>query len=220
MVIEPTYSRRFPAKVMFNNYHPLSAPVEVVQSILGPAARQGEGTGLAGIGGIVEGNITPLVGLANILSGKDPYGNPALGPNSYKLGNKIITLDNNGNEIQQQPDILGAGIGYLGRYFTPAATMYNATIGPLAGALTKRNFYSPTNRSIFGQIGDTSAIPYLFEGRQDRPTGDNLEDWTASQFGFRTRDVYFPYREQVSPYDIRQLNRRLFMQQQRLNRGN
>lgn len=220
MVIEPTYSRRFPAKVMFNNYHPLSAPTEIVQSILGPAARQGEGTGLAGIGGIVEGNITPLVGLANILSGKDPYGNPALGPNSYKIGNKIITLDNNGNEIQQQPDILGAGIGYLGRYFTPSATMYNATIGPLYGALTGRNFYSPTNRSIFGQIGDTPTIPYLVEGRQDRPTGDELKDWTASQLGMRTRDVYFPYRNQVSPYDMRQLNRRLFMQQQRLNRGN
>lgn len=217
MVVTPTYSRRYPATVLYNNYQPFSAPLEIVQSILGPAARQGEGTGLAGIGSIFEGNITPLVGLANILSGKDMYGNPVVGPNSYKLGNQVITLDNNGNRLQQ-PDILGAAVGYIGRYFSPAATLYNSTIGPLLGGASGRGFMQPTNRSIFGQVGGFGSIPYLMEGRPDRLRYKNPEEAIREQLGIRQRDVYFPMRNQISPYDIRQINRRRFMTEQRLMR--
>lgn len=220
MITTPTYSRRFPAEAIFNNYHPLNAPVEIVQRIFGPSPRQGEGTGLAGIGGIVAGNITPITGILNALEGKDPYGNPVVGPNSYKLGNQVITLDDNGNRLEQ-PDIIGGITGYIGRYLLPSATLWNSTLGPIAGATTKRNFYRPTSRSIFGQIGDTFGIPYLYEGNPNKPIANSPSDVLINQLGFRTRDVYYPLQNKISPYDMRQLNRRRYMDEQRLiMRGN
>ncbi len=222
MVVTPTYSRRAPATVLYNNYHPLSAPAEIVQSLFGPSPRQGEGTGLAGIGGIVAGNITPITGIINALEGKDPYGNPVVGPNSYKLGNQVITLDENGNKLEQ-PDIIGGVTGYIGRYLLPSATLWNSTLGPVAGTLNNRNFYRPTSRSIFGQIGNTPSIPYLYEGNPNKPMANNPLDVWINQTGFRTRDVWYPLQNRISPYDMRQLNRRRYMDEQRLlmkQRGN
>lgn len=217
MVITPTHSRRFPATVLYNNYMPFSAPLEYIQSILGPSARQGEGTGIAGIGSILEGNITPIQGLINIASGKDPYGNPVVGPNSYKLGNQIVTLDNNGNRLQQ-PDILGAAVGYIRSYLMPSATLFNSTIGPMLGGASGRGFMTPTNRSIYGQIGGFGSIPYIMEGRPDKLRYKNPEEAIREQLGFRQRDVWFPYNNRITPYDIRQINRRRYMQQQRMMR--
>lgn len=217
MVITPTYSRRYPAVALYNNYQPFSAPLEIVQTIFGPPVRQGEGTGLAGIGSIFEGNITPVQGLLNALSGKDMYGNPVVGPNSYKIGNQIITLDNNGNRIEQ-PNILGALAGFGSRYFMPSATLFNSTIGPLVGGLSGRGFATPTNRSVFGQIGGLPSVEALgvglFEGNPEKLRYREPEEAIREQLGFRQRNIYFPMTNRVSPYDMRQINRRRFMQEQ------
>jgi hypothetical protein len=202
LVINPTYTKREPALKVFNDYNPLIAPFETLQSVIGPEVRPGEGTGLAGAMNLIGGNLNPVAGLFNVMKGLDQYGNPVVGPNTYTVGNKVITLDNNGNRLEQpSPDILGAMTGYIGRNFLPLATFYNQTIGPSIGHLSGKGFYQPTNRAILGSIGDTN-IPYLMEGNTKKAPIKTLRDLTRQQLGFKTRDVYYPYTPRLNTYDL------------------
>lgn len=202
LVINPTYTKREPALKVFNDYNPLIAPFETLQSVIGPEARPGEGTGLAGAMNLIGGNLNPVAGLFNVMKGLDQYGNPVVGPNTYTVGNKVITLDNNGNRLEQpSPDILGAMTGYIGRNFLPLATFYNQTIGPSIGHLSGKGFYQPTNRAILGSIGDTN-IPYLMEGNTKKAPIKTLRDFTGQQLGFKTRDVYYPFTPRLNTYDL------------------
>lgn len=202
LVINPTYTKREPALKVFNDYNPLIAPFETLQSVIGPEVRPGEGTGLAGAMNLIGGNLNPVAGLFNVMKGLDQYGNPVVGPNTYTVGNKVITLDNNGNRLEQpSPDILGAMTGYIGRNFLPLATFYNQTIGPSIGHLSGKGFYQPTNRAILGSIGDTN-IPYLMEGNTKKAPIKTLRDLTGQQLGFKTRDVYYPYTPRLNTYDL------------------
>lgn len=202
LVINPTYTKREPALKVFNDYNPLIAPFETLQSVIGPEVRPGEGTGLAGAMNLIGGNLNPVAGLFNVMKGLDQYGNPVVGPNTYTVGNKVITLDNNGNRLEQpSPDILGAMTGYIGRNFLPLATFYNQTIGPSIGHLSGKGFYQPTNRAILGSIGDTN-IPYLMEGNTKKTPIKTLRDLTRQQLGFKTRDVYYPYTPRLNTYDL------------------
>lgn len=202
LVINPTYTKREPALKVFNDYNPLIAPFETLQSVIGPEVRPGEGTGLAGAMNLIGGNLNPVAGLFNVMKGLDQYGNPVVGPNTYTVGNKVITLDNNGNRLEQpSPDILGAMTGYIGRNFLPIATFYNQTIGPSIGHLSGKGFYQPTNRAILGSIGDTN-IPYLMEGNTKKAPIKTLRDLTRQQLGFKTRDVYYPYTPRLNTYDL------------------
>lgn len=202
LVINPTYTKREPALKVFNDYNPLIAPFETLQSVIGPEVRPGEGTGLAGAMNLIGGNLNPVAGLFNVMKGLDQYGNPVVGPNTYTVGNKVITLDNNGNRLEQpSPDILGAMTGYIGRNFLPLATFYNQTIGPSIGHLSGKGFYQPTNRAILGSIGDTN-IPYLMEGNTKKAPIKTLRDLTGQQLGFKTRDVYYPFTPRLNTYDL------------------
>ena len=202
LVINPTYTKREPALKVFNDYNPLIAPFETLQSIIGPEVRQGDGTGLAGAMNLIGGNLNPIGGIFNIMKGLDQYGNPVVGPNTYTVGNKVITLDNNGNRLEQpSPDILGAMTGYIGRNFLPLATFYNQTVGPSIGQLSGKGFYQPTNRAILGSIGDTN-IPYLIEGNTKKAPIKTLRDFTRQQLGFKTRDVYYPFTPRLNTYDL------------------
>lgn len=202
LVINPTYTKREPALKVFNDYNPLIAPFETLQSVIGPEVRPGEGTGLAGAMNLIGGNLNPVAGLFNVMKGLDQYGNPVVGPNTYTVGNKVITLDNNGNRLEQpSPDILGAMTGYIGRNFLPLATFYNQTIGPSIGHLSGKGFYQPTNRAILGSIGDTN-IPYLMEGNTKKAPIKTLRDFTRQQLGFKTRDVYYPFTPRLNTYDL------------------
>lgn len=202
LVINPTYTKREPALKVFNDYNPLIAPFETLQSVIGPEVRPGEGTGLAGAMNLIGGNLNPVAGLFNVMKGLDQYGNPVVGPNTYAVGNKVITLDNNGNRLEQpSPDILGAMTGYIGRNFLPLATFYNQTIGPSIGHLSGKGFYQPTNRAILGSIGDTN-IPYLIEGNTKKAPIKTLRDFTRQQLGFKTRDVYYPFTPRLNTYDL------------------
>lgn len=202
LVINPTYTKREPALKVFNDYNPLIAPFETLQSVIGPEVRPDEGTGLAGAMNLIGGNLNPVAGLFNVMKGLDQYGNPVVGPNTYTVGNKVITLDNNGNRLEQpSPDILGAMTGYIGRNFLPLATFYNQTIGPSIGHLSGKGFYQPTNRAILGSIGDTN-IPYLIEGNTKKAPIKTLRDFTGQQLGFKTRDVYYPFTPRLNTYDL------------------
>lgn len=202
LVINPTYTKREPALKVFNDYNPLIAPFETLQSVIGPEVRPGEGTGLAGAMNLIGGNLNPVAGLFNVMKGLDQYGNPVVGPNTYTVGNKVITLDNNGNRLEQpSPDILGAMTGYIGRNFLPLATFYNQTIGPSIGHLSGKGFYQPTNRAILGSIGDIN-IPYLMEGNTKKAPIKTLRDFTGQQLGFKTRDVYYPFTPRLNTYDL------------------
>lgn len=202
LVINPTYTKREPALKVFNDYNPLIAPFETLQSVIGPEVRPGEGTGLAGAMNLIGGNLNPVAGLFNVMKGLDQYGNPVVGPNTYTVGNKVITLDNNGNRLEQpSPDVLGAMTGYIGRNFLPLATFYNQTIGPSIGHLSGKGFYQPTNRAILGSIGDTN-IPYLMEGNTKKAPIKTLRDLTRQQLGFKTRDVYYPFTPRLNTYDL------------------
>lgn len=202
LVINPTYTKREPALKVFNDYNPLIAPFETLQSVIGPEVRPGEGTGLAGAMNLIGGNLNPVAGLFNVMKGLDQYGNPVVGPNTYAVGDKIITLDNNGNRLEQpSPNILGAMTGYIGRNFLPLATFYNQTIGPSIGHLSGKGFYQPTNRAILGSIGDTN-IPYLIEGNTKKAPIKTLRDFTRQQLGFKTRDVYYPFTPRLNTYDL------------------
>lgn len=203
LVINPTYTKSEPALKVFNDYNPLIAPFETLQSVIGPEVRQGEGTGLAGAMNLIGGNLNPVAGVFNIMKGLDQYGNPVVGPNTYTVGNKVITLDNNGNRLEQpSPDVLGAMAGYIGRNFLPAATFYNQTIGPVIGQLSGKGFYQPTNRAIFGSVGPDTNIPLLIEGNTNKAPIKTLRDLTRQQLGFKTRDVYYPYNPRLNTYDL------------------
>lgn len=220
IVTKPTYSRMYPAQKMFNDYNPLIAPFETLQSIIGPEARRGEGTGVAGAMNVIAGNLSPIAGFFNAMQGEDQYGNQPIGPNTYKVGGKLITLDNNGNRLEAaQPNQLGAFSSYIGRNFLPLATLYNQTIGPTIGAYTGNGFYQPTNRSILGSFANGPSIPYLMEGNTNKMPIDNKPDLDQSQFGFKKREVYYPYTETMGVRDLQNaLKRRTRNELLQLNR--
>lgn len=216
----PSYSSMYPRQVVFNNNNPLLTPLEVAHSVLGPS-REGEGF-VDRIADTLAGNMSPLTGLFNVLSGKDSYGNPSMGANSYKSGGTIVTLDENGNKIEQ-PDRLGAVVNYLRGNFLPVANLYNTTIGPNLGAITGQGFYSPVNRALFGTVGGQTKIPYLFEGRNIvAPNTTLYPEYLLGQMGFKTREVYPPYQQRLNENLLRRIlqrrGREMIMQQEREGR--
>lgn len=225
ITINPTSVKTQPAEKLYNDYNPLIAPFETLQSIIGPRVRQDDATGVAGALSLVSGNLNPAIGLLNAMQGRDRYGNPVVGPNSYRVGNKIITLDNNGNVLEQpNPDWLGATLNYIGSNFMPGVTLYNQTLGPMLGHLTGKGFYRPTGRSVFGTVGKDFNIPYLMEGDISRQpivgTEDPLRDLTWSQLGFKRRNVYYPYQQRLNNQDLGSALRRRVRQENLLrNRG-
>lgn len=221
LIGKPTFTNRLPAQRIFSDYHPFAAPLEVIQSVTGPEVRQGEGTGLAGAMNVIGGNLNPITGLFNALSGKDQWGNEAIGPNTYKTsGGQLVVIDNMGNRIEQpEPNVLGAFANYIGRNFLPAATFYNQSLGPFIGSLSGKGFYQPTNRAIFGSIGEDQRIPLLIEGNTNKAPILTEGDFARSQLGLKARNVYFPYNPMVGERDMRSIMRKRFIQRQLKERG-
>lgn len=206
LTVKPTYTKRFPAQKVYFDYHPLSAPFQTLSNIL-PTGKANEPSGISGALDMLSSNINPLTGLFNAMTGKDAWGNPVVGSNSYVVNGKVITLDNNGNPIpQKEPDVLGGFTGYLSRNFSPVATFLNQALLPTIATRSGQVYYQPTNRSILGQIGD-NRIPYLMEGNPNKPILTPIEN-EFRVGGFRFRDSYFPYDKRVTPRDINMLMRR------------
>lgn len=211
LTISPSYSRRFPRQVIYNDYAPILALTDIAQNLLGVASNRYEQTGLQGLMETFAGNLSPATGIINALKGRDRWGNPAAGPNTYTVNGQTVTLDNNGNPTRQKPDILGAGIGYIAQNLMPVATFFNNSILPSIAMMTGQPFYRPSNRTVFGQVGEgQSRLPYLYEGRTDKTPIDNYTDYLLNQLGWRTREVYYPQLnpEAMSPSLLRNYARR------------
>lgn len=209
ITLEPSYSSNIPRTVIYNNYNPLLTPFELASSLLGTGAPN-EGNILNRISDTLSGNLTPIRGLFNILQGEDAYGNPVVGQNTYRNGDNLITLDANGNKIEQSRDIAGTAVNYVRSNLLPVATLWNTTLGPALGSQTEQGFYQPTGRSIFGTVGQGVNIPYLYEGRNvQAPMSVGFPNWVASQVGFRTRDVYRPYQPRMNEQLLRTILRRV-----------
>lgn len=205
LTLNPTYSRAFPAEKVYNDYHPFNAPLQILQRVAGVPTRQGESTGIAGAMDIIGGNLSPLTGLANALQGKDRWGNDVIGPNTYRVGNKIITLDNNGNRLsEQEVNPIATTASFIGQNFMPGVTFYNNYIGPVIGTATGQGFYRPTNRAMLGSIGPDQNIPLLIEGNTKKAPIKTDEDIGLKMLGFKRRDVYFPSRDGVTANQMRQ----------------
>ena len=202
VVFTPSYSNRFPAQVLYNSYHPFIAPFESLPSLFGIKANRYDKTGLAGqLGEWISQS--PVVGALNALQGLDAYGNAPVGNNTYTVNGKLVTLDNNGNKVQQDSDVVGALANYFGRNFLPIATLANEVLLPFAASLQRERYYRPTNRSIFGQIGEgQSPLPYLFEGRTNDVPYNNPTLYVPRQFGGRLRNVYRDRPQQLSERDF------------------
>lgn len=213
VMISPAPYQGGPVRVRYNEYNPLIAPLEYL-SLLAPSkeslvdriSRQGF-TGL--------GYIT---GFTNALQGEDIWGNPVLGPNTFKTGNKIITLDNNGNrmdastaKIEEGGDIPRALLGYGARTFVPLVNMANRAVLPLASTFANQPYYQPTSGSVFGQIGDLQ-VPYLMEGKKTRGQ-KGFRDFALDVGGFRTREVYPEFKQQIRKQDIKNILRNQIKQE-------
>ena len=204
VMISPAPYQGGPVRVRYNEYNPLIAPLEYL-SLLAPSkeslvdriSRQGF-TGL--------GYIT---GFTNALQGEDIWGNPVLGPNTFKTGNKIITLDNNGNrmdaKVEKGGDIPRALLGYGAKTFIPYVNIANRAALPLAATFANQPYYQPTSGSVFGQIGDLQ-IPYLMEGKKTRGQ-KGFRDFVLDIGGFRTREVYPEFKQQIRKQDIKNILR-------------
>lgn len=204
VMISPAPYQGGPVRVRYNEYNPLIAPLEYL-SLLAPSkeslvdriSRQGF-TGL--------GYIT---GFTNALQGEDIWGNPVLGPNTFKTGNKIITLDSNGNrmdaKVEKGGDIPRALLGYGAKTFIPYVNIANRAALPLAATFANQPYYQPTSGSVFGQIGDLQ-IPYLMEGKKTRGQ-KGFRDFVLDIGGFRTREVYPEFKQQIRKQDIKNILR-------------
>lgn len=208
LTLYPSYSSRFPRTVVYNNANPLVTPLEIAASILAPDPSN-KGNIVNRLSETFTGNLTPIRGLMNILTGEDAYGNPVKGANTYTSGGVNITLDENGNKIEQSPDVLGAVINYTRSNFLPLANFMNTTVLPTVGAFTGEGFRRPASRSILGQVGEGFTIPYLYEGRNiTEPMTTDIWQNELSQMGFRTRDVYRPYNQRLNEQLIRRVLQR------------
>lgn len=197
----PAY-RGGPREVMYNSYNPFLAPLEY-GAILAPTKEDL----LTKLADQQFMNLSYVGRLGNVLKGEDAFGNPAVGPNTYRTSTgKLITLDENGNKLEQSGSVGGAALNYVGSTFTPIATLLNQSIFPLVGSFGA-GYTQPTSRSLFGQFGK-AQVPYLMEGRPTAQPVNDFGDFVASQTGFRTREVYPEFKQRITPQDLKQVYRK------------
>lgn len=199
---EPAY-RGGPREVIYNSYNPFLAPLEY-GSILAPTKE----SLLTKLSNQQLMNLSYIGRLNNVLKGEDAFGNPAIGPNTYKTSTgKLITVDKNGNRLEQGGSVGGSVLNYVGSTFVPVATMLNQTVFPLIGS-SGIGYTQPTNRSLFGQFGDIQ-VPYLMEGRPTSQPVNDIGDFITSQTGFRTREVYPEFEQRITPQDLKQVYKKM-----------
>lgn len=213
VMISPAPYQGGPVRVRYNEYNPLIAPLEYL-SLLAPSKEnlidKISQQGFTGLGYIT--------GLSNALQGEDVFGSPVLGPNTYKAGNKLITLDNNGNalsinnaKIEEGGDKTRALLGYGSRTFVPLVNFANRAVLPLTATFANKPYYQPTSGSVFGQIGNLQ-IPYLMEGKKTKGQ-KGFRDFALDIAGFRTREVYPEFKQQIRKKDIKTILRNQLKQE-------
>ena len=190
-----------PSRVIYSPYHNVTAIGELA-------------------GGAVLGNpellpsvntfaITPFLSLM----GLNRYGTQAKVPNSYTVNGKQIVMDNNGNMTNVEPSItdrIKLVLAQTAQVYGPGVNTMNKSILPTIATLIGKDYRTPSDYSIFGQIGDKS-IPLLSEGgKQARVTkGEKMLPviGVTIKTTFKKRKDVIPLRD-----------RKKFMQQRFINK--
>lgn len=142
------------------------------------------------------------------LSGLNRYGDKAKLPNSYTVGGKQVIVDNNGNVVSEQKtnDILNLirlyAANITNTYVMPV-NQSNRVLLPMIAGLLNKSYKSPSDYSMFGQIGDFK-IPFLMEGRQASRGRLTVEENIAPLTGISVVDVY---NKKIKPLTLKEQHR-------------
>lgn len=195
-----------PSRVMYNPYHNVTAVGEIA-------------------GGAYLGNpelmpsvntfaITPFLALM----GLNRYGTEARLPNSYTVNGKQIVVDNNGNMINSNPtvaDRIRLALAQTAQVYAPGVNTMNKSVLPLLATMLGKDYRSPSDYSIFGQIGDTS-IPLLSEGGKTARVTKSEKMLPA--FGFTIKTTYKKRKDVVPLRDRKKARQQMYINKLRNRR--
>lgn len=177
---------KIPSRVMYSPYHNVTAIGEIA-------------------GGAVAGNpellpsvntfaITPFLSLM----GLNRYGQEAKLPNSYTVNGKQVTVDDNGNIIKQEPSVtdrIKLFLAQTAQVYAPGVNTINKSILPIIATIAGEEYRTPSDYSIFGQIGDNS-IPLISEGNKTARV--TSREKILPMFGVTIKSTYPKGRETLS----------------------
>lgn len=194
-----------PSKVMINPYHNATAMSEMIQ-------------------GAISGNPEMLptantFAIAPILSlmGLNKYGSQATPPGTYNVNGKQITVDNNGNPLVAEGTVLDRiqlFLAQTGQTYAPGVNTINQSILPFLATIAGKDYRTPSDYSIFGQIGDTT-IPLLSQGGKNARV--TIEEKLLPTIGFNYKQTY-KENKQLKLSDIKALRRKQYIEQLRNRR--
>lgn len=180
---------KVPSRVMYNPYHNVTAVGEIA-------------------GGAVLGNpelmpsvntfaITPFLALM----GLNRYGTQAKLPNSYTVNGKEVIVDNNGNMMSAEPtvaDRIRLAIAQTAQVYAPGVNTMNKSILPVVATMMGKEYRTPSDYSIFGQIGD-NQIPILSEGSKTARV--TPQEKILPTLGFQIKATYKERKNRLSLKD-------------------
>lgn len=197
---------RIPSRVMYNPYHNVTAIGEVAGG-----AFLGSPDLLPSVNTFA---ITPFLSLM----GLNKYGVEAKLPNSYTVNGKQIVMDNNGNPIVQEPTItdrIRLSIAQTAQTYAPGVNTINKSILPILATVLKQDYRTPSDYSIFGQIGDTS-IPLLSEGNKTARV--NANEKILPTLGFKITATYKKNKNRLSLRDVKKVRQQQYFNKLRNER--
>ena len=192
---------RVPSQVMYNPYHNVTAIGEIAGGLFGGSPEL--------LPAVNTFAITPFLSLM----GLNRYGTQAKLPNSYTVNGKQMIVDNNGNVIQGEPTISDRIKLILAQSFqtyAPGVNTVNKSVLPILSAIIKEDYRTPSDYSIFGQVGD-NKLPLLSEGSKTARV--TAVEKVLPTIGFKITTTYPKDKNKPSLRDIKKVR-----QQQYINR--
>ena len=153
--------------------------------------------------------------------GINRYGDKAKLPNSYSIGGQQYIMDNNGNVVNTEStnplvNTIRLFLSNLANTYVAPVSAINRIGIPLTAEALDMPYRSPSDYSIFGQIGE-GKLPFLFEGREASRPKSTTGERVLPMFGLSVRDVF--ERSSEKPLTIKQQARirRSIQRQQKRN---
>lgn len=200
VMVNPRFGR-VPSRVMYNPYHNITAAGELARGAIGGSPEL--------LPSVNTFAITPFLALM----GMNRYGVEAKLPNSYTVGGKQMVMDNNGNVINAEPttaDRIKLFLAQTAQVYAPGVNTMNKSILPIIANITGQDYRTPSDYSIFGQLGD-KTIPLVSEGgKTARVTS---QEKILPTLGFQIKVTYPKKKYKPSLRDIKK-----FRQQQYINK--
>ena len=188
----------YPSRVIYNPYSNLTAATEALDPRRWLDAENG----------IIRGGSFALAPFY-ALQGKNRFGREGTLPNSFKgADGKTYTMDNNGNIVNAE--MSGSNIARLfaaqvaNAYFTPVS-LTNNSILPLLSIAANKDYRTPSDVSLLGQVGDMK-LPMIAEGGNMARVG--LAENLAPITGFTIRQTYKKKPEGAKLKDIKTAKRK------------